>query len=88
MAEEGVCVGELELEGPPAVAEALEVDNMVTPPWLSATCTHSGGSIRCRVEVGGCGDPKRILSLRNTLIDILLCYRAASEALKAAGGLG
>ena len=81
---EGLCLGELTLQGPPSIAEALEVDNKVTPHWLKVVCTWEDGMIRCRAIVSGCSDPRRVLSLRNTLIDILLCYRAAIDALRAA----
>ncbi len=82
--DESLCRGELTLEGPPSIAEALEVDNKFAPPWLSVSCRHEGSVIVCNVEVKECREPRRILSLRNTLIDILLCYRAALESLRAA----
>ena len=81
---ENSCLSELRLQGSASVAEALEVDNRTTPPWLKVSCTWGGGMIRCSVVVSGCNDPRRVLSLRNTLVDILLCYRAAMDALRAA----
>ena len=80
---EGFCLGELVLQGPHSVAEALEVDNKTSPSWLRVSCTWEGGVIKCRASVH-CDEPRRVLSLRNTLVDILLCYRAAMDALRAA----
>ncbi|MCE4611162.1 MAG: hypothetical protein F7B17_04230 [Desulfurococcales archaeon] len=81
---ESLCLGELRLQGPPSVADALEVDNKIAPPWLSVSCRWESGEVKCRVVVRECSSPRRILSLRNTLVDILLCYRAAMDSLRAA----
>ena len=81
---EGFGLGELRLQGPFSVAEALEVDNKTAPPWLRVSCTWEEGFVKCSATISGCGDPRRILSLRNTLVDILLCYRAAMDSLRAA----
>jgi len=74
------CRAVVEVEAPRSVAEAVEVDNAVAPPWLRATCTWDSGIVRCVVRVEGCSDPRRILSLRNTLDDLLLALKAASDA--------
>ena len=82
---ENICKAELKLPGPRSLAEAIQVDNMEAPGWLKAECVWSQGFISCRIEVEGCNDPKRIMSLRNTIFDIILCYRAAADAVKAVG---
>ncbi|BAF34774.1 hypothetical protein APE_1147a [Aeropyrum pernix K1] len=77
------CTAEITLPGGPEIAESLEPDNLQTPPWLKITCTHQEGSVACTVEVEGCHSPRRILSLRNTIDDLLRSYRAATETLEA-----
>jgi len=66
-----------------SLAEALEADNRTAPSWLEVTCRADGSSLECMVEVHGCGDPRRLMSLRNTLDDLILNMRAALEAARA-----
>ncbi|BAN90201.1 KEOPS complex subunit Pcc1 [Aeropyrum camini] len=78
------CTAEITIPGGPEIAGSLEPDNIQTPPWLKVSCTSPGEVVVCRVEVEGCDSPRRILSLRNTLDDLLRSYRAAADSLEAA----
>ena len=72
-------VGEREAE---ALAKALAPDNLDAPPWMSVGCLATqGGYLECQVVIRGCGDPRRILSLRNTIDDILRAVKASLEAI-------
>ena len=68
-----------------ALASALEPDNKRVPQWLRVECRAVETVVECLVHVEGCGDPRRILSLRNTVDDIILNIRAAIEAARASG---
>ncbi len=74
------CRAIIEVEAPRSVAEAVEVDNEVAPPWLRVSCTWQSGTVKCTVVVEDCREPRRILSLRNTLDDLLIALKAASDA--------
>ena len=78
------CTAIIKLPGPESLVEALEADNRVTPPWVEVSCRADpkGDVITCEVTVEGCELPQRILTLRNTVIDLISCYRAASDAIK------
>lgn len=75
----------MRLPGAPGVAGALEPDNRAAPPWLSVSCSEVEGYIECLVFVDGCGEPRRILSLRNTIDDLLRSYKAAFDAVRRSG---
>jgi len=68
-----------------AVESALEPDNENVPAWLRVECRASGCLVECWVKVEGCEDPRRIMSLRNTLDDLILNLRASLAAVEAAG---
>ncbi len=74
------CRAVIEVEAPRSVAEAVEVDNASAPTWLSVKCAWESGVVRCVAVVKDCGDPRRVLSLRNTLDDLLIALKAASDA--------
>ena len=77
------CIGRVRVETEKALAllEAVEPDNAQAPAWLRVSCSHVNGALECSVEMS-CEDPQRILSLRNTLDDLLLSLRAALDALE------
>ncbi|MCE4604668.1 MAG: hypothetical protein F7B20_06865 [Aeropyrum sp.] len=82
MAGQG-CVAEIVLPGSREIAASLEPDNLETPSWLRVTCSPSGETaIRCIIEIDDCRDSKRILSMRNTIDDLLRSYKAAVEVLE------
>jgi len=68
-----------------AVESALKPDNDEAPGWLRVECRASGRLVECWVEVEGCEDPRRILSLRHTLDDLILNLRASLTAVESAG---
>ena len=82
------CEAELELEvsDPESLWRALEPDNREAPPHLRVSCSPSSRALKCRVEVEGCEDPRRILTLRNTLDEILALAKAVEDSLRALGG--
>ncbi|MCE4625734.1 MAG: hypothetical protein F7C35_07740 [Desulfurococcales archaeon] len=61
--------------------EAVEPDNRGAPPHIKVSCTPKDNALECTVRVEGCEDPKRILTLRNTVDDLLLALRSALETL-------
>jgi len=67
-----------------SLAQALEPDNAQAPPHVRVSCTPIADTVVCEIKVSGCGDPKRILTLRNTADDLIQAARAALEALGAA----
>jgi len=68
-----------------SLARALEPDNRQAPSHVRVSCAPLADTVVCEVHVKGCGDPKRILTLRNTVDDLVQAARAALEALEAAG---
>ncbi|MEN2999888.1 MAG: KEOPS complex subunit Pcc1 [Acidilobaceae archaeon] len=68
-------------ESAAALLEAVEPDNARAPEWLQVSCRQAEGALECLVELS-CEDPQRLLSLRNTLDDLLLSLRAALDALE------
>jgi len=57
-------------EAPGALLEAVQPDNIMVPPWLSVNCRSVADVVECVIEVD-CSLPSRVLSLRNTLDDLL-----------------
>ncbi len=62
------------------LASALQPDNLTAPPHVTVNCMAEGLYLVCRVTVLGCSDPRRILTLRNTIDDLLYSLKAALEA--------
>lgn len=81
--QEGSCIAIIRVshEASRALLEAIEPDNIQAPSWLSIDCKAVGSTLECRVEVD-CGNPQRVLSLRNTLDDLLKAIKAAMEAIE------
>ncbi len=71
------------VEHPGDLAKALEPDNARAPPGVSVMCTGDG-VLECVVEVE-CRGPRGILTLRNTVDDLLQALQAAESALRASG---
>ncbi len=65
-----------------ALAEALEPDNRSTPPHVMVSCQGGEDKVSCRVMVRGCEEPRRILTLRNTIDDLLISAKAAVDVLE------
>ena len=68
---------EVETRYPRDVLESIEPDNLVSPQHISIECRETGRGIECEIIVRGCEDPKRVLTLRNTIDDILMTLRAS-----------
>ncbi len=82
--DKAVCVARLRIEAggmARALLDSIEPDNRPTPGWLRVECTANGNVLECIVEVEGCGDPRRVLSLRNTVDDLMQSVKAALSAL-------
>ncbi|MEM0366560.1 MAG: KEOPS complex subunit Pcc1 [Acidilobaceae archaeon] len=63
--------------------EALKPDNTKLPPWLSIECKSIEDTLECTIRLD-CSMPKRILSLRNTIEDLLISLRAVLESIREA----
>ena len=79
----GECIARIVIETAHAriLYEAVEPDNRDAPSHIKVSCTPEDNSLECEVMVEGCEDPKRVLTLRNTVDDLLLALRSALEAL-------
>ena len=79
----GHCRALLRIESvdPVSLYKSLEPDNRQAPPHVKVTCTPSQRVLECTVEVKGCEDPRRILTLRNTLDEILVLAKSVNEIL-------
>ena len=75
-------------EAAAALARALEVDNLSAPPDVAVTCRTLGDDLICDISVKNCDDPRKVLSLRNTIDDLLISLRAALESLGSLAGGG
>lgn len=70
----------LEITDPNALVKALEPDNMVVPEHVKVECIPEGGrAVACVIEVSGCRNPRRILTLRNTIDEILALAKTVEE---------
>ena len=66
------------------VLNAVEPDNRRTPPHVRVRCRVDETSMICELEVEGCDDPKRVLTFKNTVDDLILAVRTAVSVLEAA----
>lgn len=75
---------EIEIETPHAreVEEALRVDNTDIPEGLKLSTYHNDKAIYIVAECD-CEDPKRVLTLRNTVDEILTHIRAVLQVFEA-----
>jgi hypothetical protein len=73
---------EIDTSYPAEIVEALQPDNIRAPPYMRVSCAKHGGKVECNIEVYGCEDPKRILTLRNTIDEILVLARTIEETLR------
>ncbi|MEB3789775.1 MAG: hypothetical protein GSR72_07800 [Desulfurococcales archaeon] len=62
---------------PRNVLESIEPDNLVSPRHVSIECRETSRGIECKIIVRGCEDPKRVLTLRNTIDDLLMALKAS-----------
>lgn len=81
---EGACIARVKIPTPNSLhlVKALEPDNKHTPPHLRVSCRGAGEVLECEVIVEGCRDPARILTLRNTIDDLLISVRAALDSIE------
>ncbi|MEM1873380.1 MAG: KEOPS complex subunit Pcc1 [Acidilobaceae archaeon] len=56
-------------------------DNATAPPWLSVKCEATESRLVCRVSVD-CEEPRRVLSLRNTIDDLIVSLKSALDSLR------
>ncbi|MEB3844755.1 MAG: hypothetical protein LRS48_03635 [Desulfurococcales archaeon] len=59
---------------------SLEPDNEKTPKHLSATCRPSSSGVLCSIRVD-CSSPERVLTLRNTLDEIIVLSKTVLDML-------
>lgn len=82
--DKAICIARLRIEAggmARALLDSIEPDNRPVPGWLRVECTTDEEALECIVEVEGCGDPRRVLSLRNTIDDFMQSVKAALSAL-------
>jgi len=85
------CVIEVKVEvGDPetafSVVSSLNVDNKLTPKGVTATCQQERSLVICEVRVKECDDPRRVLTARNTIDDLLINLRASLASIGALKG--
>ena len=81
------CSATIKLRTPKAkvLEAAITPDNSPAPPGLEISCKAvSEHTLECRVSIS-CNKPRDILTLRNTLDDLLSALKVAIETLKAVG---
>ena len=85
-----VCRASIRVEtaNPEHLARALEPDNIQAPSHVRVSCRALEGAVECVVEVDGCEDPKRVLTLRNTVDEIITMARTVEEVLSSVTGAG
>ncbi|MGC9071658.1 MAG: hypothetical protein ACP5HK_03045 [Acidilobus sp.] len=88
MGEENTCSISIEINvGDPRTAESLtsslNVDNVLAPTGISVKCESQGPFIRCDINANGCENPRRLLTMRNTVDDLILGLRAALYTIMA-----
>jgi hypothetical protein len=83
----GVCEARLLLETrwAEALVDSLEPDNTQAPRGLEVRCWPRGGLVECVVRLE-CSEPRGLLTLRNTIDDLLATAKAALESLESASG--
>jgi len=69
-------------EASEALLEAINPDNIIVPEWLSINCKSSPGVLECSISID-CSLPSRILSLRNTLDDLLRAIKVGIEVIES-----
>ena len=70
-----------------SLLEAINPDNINTPQWLTINCRSFQDVLECVVEVD-CSSPTRILSLRNTLDELLRAIKSGINAIESSKHLG
>ena len=73
-------------EAAAALAGSLEADNRSAPPGVAVSCRVVGEDLVCEISMRSCDDPRKVLSLRNTLDDLLISLRAALDSLQSLAG--
>ncbi len=63
------------------IVEALSPDNRVSPSHVKVNC-YSDKMLHCSIVITGCKKPNRILTLRNTIDDLILSIKASLETLE------
>lgn len=81
--EEGSCLATIRVHHSASrdILKAIQPDNVIVPEWLSIDCRDLDGVLECTVRVD-CRIPSRILSLRNTLDDLLRAIRVAIDVIE------
>ncbi len=63
--------------------KSIEPDNKEVPEYLNVECKlYDRDKIVCVITVTECENPKRILTLRNTIDEIILAIKTVHETLK------
>ncbi|MEB2792688.1 MAG: hypothetical protein G5Z42_03590 [Caldisphaeraceae archaeon] len=63
------------------IARSLAPDNISEPNFLRIRCWHFGEKLFCNICVENLENPKRILSIKNTLNDILINLKAVLDSI-------
>ncbi|AFZ70216.1 hypothetical protein Calag_0449 [Caldisphaera lagunensis DSM 15908] len=65
-----------------AIAKSLTPDNIKDlPSYLDISCKNENDKLICTIRIKDCKDPKRIMSLKNTLDDLLINIRSIIDSM-------
>ncbi len=81
---EGLCRVAIKVEhaASKSLLDAINPDNMLAPEWLSINCKSLPNMLECIIEID-CSNPSRILSLRNTLDDLLRAIKVGINVIES-----
>ncbi|MCE4612756.1 MAG: hypothetical protein F7C07_02855 [Desulfurococcales archaeon] len=74
---------EIEVDSADHILAAVDPDNLTAPSHVKVSCVIAAPKkLRCTVTVQGCSEaPERVLTLRNTLDDLLMHLGVAAKTL-------
>ncbi len=80
--KECVALIELKIKQALSIADALAPDNETAPSHVNVGCEGFKSYLKCFIKVAECNNPRRVLTFRNTLNDLLISLKSAIEVLK------
>ncbi|WP_292319518.1 KEOPS complex subunit Pcc1 [Caldisphaera sp.] len=64
------------------LAKSLKPDNIKNiPNYLSIDCKSDNGKLICTIKILDCTDPKKIMSLKNTIDDLLINIKSVVDSI-------
>lgn len=72
----------LPTKDPDVLVKSLKPDNIKNlPSYLKIDCNGNDNNLICKILITECNDPKRIMTLKNTIDDILINIRSILDSL-------